>query len=167
MSNFNELIKQFGDATGLTGMSLDDNGICRIVIDGSTTIDFELNSKDDTLLLIGHVVTSVSEADDDVVEASLILNAEIASNKGRFLAYDEAEDKILLLRLLDDKAMHYGEFEKTLNAFVAYIDHCRTVLLSEGDDEGDDDVEGGDDDEALANPAQAASTGSEMMMFRV
>lgn len=169
MSNFIELIKQFGDATGLAGMQLDENGLCRIVIDGGTTIDFEFDSKQDTMLLTGHVVPSVYEAGDEILAQSLILNTAIASNKGSFLAYDEAEDEILLLRLLDDKTMHYGAFEAILNAFVAYIDHCRTVLLTEGDDEDDDD-EGGDDDDTLANPEQAlsaASTNSEMMMFRV
>lgn len=166
MSNFIELIKQFGDAIGLTSMRLDANGLCSIVIDGSTTIDFELNPKEGTLLLIGHVVSSVDEAGDDILAGSLVLNAEIASNKGRFLAYDEAEDEILLLRRLENATMHHGEFEAELNEFVAYVEHCRRVLLTEGDDGDDNDDDDGDD--AVANPAPLAlSTDREMLMFKV
>lgn len=146
MSNFKELIKQFGAAAGVPGLELDSDGLCRITIDGNTVIDFELADDDTTLLLTGHVLADVEEAGEDAFVAALLLNTDVALNKGSFLSYDGAEDELLLLRRLDNPAMHYGAFEALLNDFAGYIEHCRTALpeglLDDEDDEDGDDLAG-------------------------
>lgn len=159
MSNFSDLIKEFGAAAGISGMRLDDNGLCQIVIDGEITIDFELNAADQTLVLVGHVVPSVEEASGDVLAGSLILNAEIARNKGSFLAYDEAGDEMLLVRRLENGSMRFSEFETVLNDFAAYIGYCRTALLTEG--------EGDDEDDDFVDDAPPQRNEAEMVMFQL
>jgi hypothetical protein len=160
MSNFPELIAEFGASAGIPDMRFDENGLCRIVIDGDTMIDFELNTETQTMLLIGHVIPSVEEAGEDVLAGSLALNAEVARNKGSFLAYDEPGDEMLLLRRLDHTGMRYPDFEAVLNEFAAHIDYCRTALLTEGEADDEDDDFG--DDAAPARRDEA-----EMVMFQL
>jgi hypothetical protein len=158
MSNFREIIKEFGTAAGIPGLELDADGLCRIVIDGSTTIDFELGDDEGTLLITGHVLPSVEEAGPEVYASAMLLNMDVAQNKGSFLAYDGAEDEFILMRRLDNTAMRYGDFETVLNEFVAHVDRCRETLSEDlpDDDEDDDDI-----DDTGAAPA------SSDMVFRL
>lgn len=146
MSNFRENIKEFGATAGIPGLELDADGLCRIIIDGSTTIDFELGDKDETLLITGQVLPAVEEAGPEAFATAMLLNTNVAQNKGSFLAYDAGEDEFILIRRLDNPAIRYGEFETVLNDFAAHVDRCREVLsadLQDGDAE-DDDIDDGD-----------------------
>lgn len=146
MSNFREIIKEFGAAAGISGLALDTDGLCRIVIDGSTTIDFELGDNDETLLITGHVLPSVEEAGHEAFATALLLNMDVAQNKGSFLAYDGAEDEFILIRRLDNNAIRYGDFETVLNEFAAHVELCRETLSANlpDDDEDEDDIDTAD-----------------------
>lgn len=163
MSNFRELVKEFGRAAGLPALQLDEDGLCRIVIDGSTTIDFELGAQGDALLVTGHVIPEVEEMDDAIFSMCMELNSDIATHNGSFLAFNGNDDEIILLRRLDNAAMRYGDFEAMLNAFAGYLDQCRNTLMSglgDADDDDEDDVDDG------GEPAAPQENGMEMV-FRL
>lgn len=146
MSNFREIIKEFGAKAGIPGLELDADGLCRIIIDGSTTIDFELGDKDETLLITGQVLPDAEEAGQDAFATAMLLNMDLSQNKGSFLAYDGAEDEFILIRRLDNPAIRYGDFETVLNDFAAHVERCRETLSANipDDDEDDDDTDDGD-----------------------
>lgn len=146
MSNFREIIKEFGTAAGIPGLELGADGLCRIIIDGSTTIDFELGDKDETLLITGQVLPEAEEAGQEAFATAMLLNMDLAQNKGSFLAFDGAEDEFILIRRLDNPAIRYGDFETVLNDFAAHMERCRETLSANlpDDDEEDDDIEDGD-----------------------
>lgn len=163
MSNFRELVKEFGAAAGVPGLELDGDGLCRIVIDGTTTIDFELDPKEEVLLLSGQILPDTEEAEAEVFPTALILNMNIGTNKGSFLAFDDASDALILVRRLDNAAMRFGEFEKALNEFAAYADYCRETLT--GDFTVDEeDAEDDQDDAPAANAPPSSETD---MVFRL
>lgn len=163
MSNFRELVKEFGASAGVPGLELDSDGLCRIIIDGSTTIDLELDPKDEVLLLSGPVLPDVGETDAEVFATALVLNMNIGTNKGSFLAFDDAGDALILVRRLDNAGMRSGDFEKTLNEFVAYAGYCRDTLT--GDFTVDDEDEDGDQDDAVT--AGATPPSDTDMVFRL
>lgn len=46
MSKWRELVKEFGVRIRLRGLELDEGGLCRVILDECTAIDFELDAED-------------------------------------------------------------------------------------------------------------------------
>ena len=146
MSNFSELVREFGKVSGLGDLALAEGSVCRLVFDGDLTLDLELAGGGKVLLVAATVATSVEELGDDVFALSMQLNADVARSGGAFLAHDAAADDLLLIRRLEDTGMRYDEFEALLKAVIEHGLACRLAVMERAAEEDDFDVEADDDD---------------------
>src|SRR6201991_1200178 len=115
---FEELIRQFGARVGLPEMKLDEAGLCRVVLDETVNLDFELSSDSQTLYVYSALPSTDLDVESDLMKA--LLSADYALHRScncRF-AFDENANEFLLLETISSNAMNLELFDQILQNFA-------------------------------------------------
>ena len=117
-SVFIELIKQFGIRVGLPEMKLDDAGLCRVVLDESINLDFELSSDGQTLYVYSALPPMDVEIQNEAMKAFLASNYAFHRSGNCRFAFDENSNEFLLLETISSKGLDLELFDQILQAFA-------------------------------------------------
>ena len=113
-----DILKQFGKIIDLEPLALNEEGSCRLVFDGDTELNLELDDASDSLLLI----SPVAPAHEDMFADLLELNLFWAQMHGaRFVLLREA-GVVALMRRLAVNELDTPTFESALESFLTTVD---------------------------------------------
>lgn len=147
---FDNLVRQFGARVGLPDMKLDDSGLCRVVLDETVNLDFELSSDCQTLYLYSALPPMDNNVEVDLMKALLTANYGLHRSCQFRFAYDENAHEFLLLETIPAKGIDLETFDQILQNFArtatTWHSNCRKGELggsssqsgSEGSEEGGD-----------------------------
>jgi hypothetical protein len=101
-----QLVRELGIRLGLP-LALDGNGMCRLVLDGGTTVDLEALRDDGEKFVIYAVLGKLRPGPREAIYRAL-LEANLPSRDGTagVLALDGDRDEIILQRILDATSLN-------------------------------------------------------------
>lgn len=125
---FSAILAQFGDAIGMSGLSLDADGSCTLLFDDAHEITFTCDAADHAVLLY----SEVGKASDlrEKSEAMRLLSASLlgAQTGGAAFAVHEAMDAVILWKRYDDRFQDVADIEKAVNDFLPQVEEWKGRL---------------------------------------
>jgi Tir chaperone protein (CesT) family len=113
-----QLVRELGIRLGLP-LALDGNGMCRLVLDGGTTVDLEALRDDGEKFVIYAVLGKLRPGPREAIYRAL-LEANLPSRDGTagVLALDVDRDEIILQRILDATSLNAVYLSEIVERFV-------------------------------------------------
>ncbi len=133
---FNRLLAYFGESLGLTGLTLDQNGICSILINDLFEINLAYDEESDHLILF----TNLGEPEDEspeVYENLLEANLFWKDTEGGTICLDSESGDVLLVLIMRIAGIDEDSFKKTVSAFSEGAE--RWIELIDETDEPEDE----------------------------
>ena len=124
------ILKEFGQATGLGPLALDGNNLCRLVFDGNLTVDIELLPDGRRFYVHAVVGPLPGSGGPDLLRSLLGANLFGRETGGAVLALDPDLDELLLFREFDAAATDYDAFVAALEALLNALERWRKVLAA-------------------------------------
>ncbi len=115
---FEELIRQFGARVGLPEMKLDDAGLCRVVLDETVNLDFELSSDAQTLYVYSSLPSIDFDVESELMKALLSGNYALHRTCNCRFAFDENANEFLLLETISGNGVSLEVFDQVLQNFA-------------------------------------------------
>ncbi len=115
---FEELIRQFGARVGLPEMKLDEAGLCRVVLDETVNLDFELSSDAQMLYVYSALPPIDQEIETDLMKALLAADYALHRSCNCRFAFDENANEFLLLETISGNGMDLEMFDQILQNFA-------------------------------------------------
>jgi hypothetical protein len=114
-----DLLTQAGVDMGLGGLSLNADGLCRLIFSKTIVVDLERADDEPGTALIYSSVGILPPADREALLLLLLEANLFGQGTGRAtLAVDPARSEILLFRRFDLERLEYSEFIRDLESFV-------------------------------------------------
>ncbi len=129
--NLPDAITELGRQTGLPGLALNDSGLCRVVFDGTLTVDFEARQDGRTLHLCS-VVAPLDPAAQGEAYYETLLQANLLgiATGGAHFSVNTMDEEVLFERVLDMEALDYLGFSMAVESFVNHLEGWREKLAS-------------------------------------
>jgi hypothetical protein len=127
------LLDEFGRTAGLGRVALNDEGVCRLVLDEDLTVDVEVAPEASRAAgsFFLHAVAGrlpAGDGDPGLLKELLAANLFGRDTGGATLALDPDLGEVVLLRELGAEATDYGTFAAALERFVNALDRWRGRL---------------------------------------
>lgn len=126
--NIDTLLHELSIKTGLPNIKLNSAQVCRLVFDGTLTIDIESESDEKTV----HIHTVIGKLPDSgqktLFYKMLTANAFGNGTNGAVLSIDETMDEILMFSTLNVENMIYSQFEDRLECFIRTAEIWRAIV---------------------------------------
>lgn len=133
---FEELIRQFGARVGLPEMKLDEVGLCRVVLDETVNLDFELSSDGQMLYIYSALPPIDQEIATELMKALISANYALHRSCNCRFAFDENANEFLLLETISGNQMDLETFDQILQNFArtatTWHTNCRRREFSGG-----------------------------------
>lgn len=135
----NHFLEALGSHIGIHDLKLNDDHVCRLVLDKTLVIDIEHIVGTDTVHAYAVVGTHLG---NNATVYRKLLSANLFGNGtgGAVLAFDEQRDEVLLTHTFDLESATPEKFVSTLDSFVGYVETWTAELLAESEEESDDDA---------------------------
>lgn len=125
---YNELLKAFGAKIGLPELSAEEDGVCRLSIDGMI-VDIKVTDDARNLMLFGEIASVPEERGDELLRQVLRGNFLFSATDGATLSLDGDSRKLCLqqheaLSLLDGESLYalIASFVNTIENWKAIVD---------------------------------------------
>ncbi len=128
--NLNDILREFGNQTGLDGLSLDENNMCRLIFNGEMVVDIELLSDGKTFFMYATVGKVPPTKEGELYKELLKANLFGRETGGASFGLYEEKGEILLHRRFDCDSTDYDTFCSALESFVGALEHWRNRLSS-------------------------------------
>lgn len=135
MSTIQEILSEFGRKTGLGNLRLNEDGLCRLVFDGTLTVDVEKTSAGFVLHSVVGQIPGTNKS--EFYEMLLDANGPEQVVGQTALGIDSNLNEVLLFQNFTDMTPTYAYFEKALDTFLGEIGKWKARLS--GDWENFDD----------------------------
>ncbi len=143
-SRLSELLAALGAHVGVPNLVLNDDNVCRLVLDRTLVIDIE-HLPDTNLLQVYSVVGGHPGNNADICHRLLSANLFGRGTGGAILGLDEQRGEILLVQPFDLATATPDKFVATLETFVGYVETWTAELIgAAADADSDDDEEAAD-----------------------
>lgn len=143
---FEELVRQFGVRVGLPEMKLDDSGLCRVVLDETVNLDFELSSDKQTLYLYSALPPTDAEVENELMKALATANYGLHRSCNCRFVFDENANEFLLLETISANGINLESFDEILQNFArtatTWNTNCRRREFGSSDIKNSDSSEG-------------------------
>jgi hypothetical protein len=115
------LLKELGAKKGLGKLTLDENGICRLIVNKDCLIAFEKSLIKDQFYLYSSVGVLSSEREKEVSLLALKGNLFGSETGQASLGYHPKTRSLILFESFLEKELAYAEFEKKFEKFLQYL----------------------------------------------
>lgn len=147
------LISALGAHVGIADLEMNDDNVCRLVLDGSLVIDIEHLPGGDILQAYS-AVGGHPGGNAELCHHLLSANLFGRGTGGAVLGLDEQRGEILLVHTFDLATLTQEKFVATLEGFVGYVQSWTAELLEAAQDFEEDD----EDEEAPAGGTEPAGS---------
>lgn len=139
-----DLLAALGAHVGIPDLEMNDDNVCRLVLDRSLVVDME-HLPGTNVLQVYSVVGGHPENNLALCHQLLAANLFGQGTGGAVLALDESRGEVLLVQTFDLSTVTPEVFVTTLESYVGYVSTWTEELLkAEGEDEPGDSDEGPD-----------------------
>ena len=142
----NHLLEALGSHIGIRDLKLNDDHVCRLVLDKTLVIDIEHIVGTETVHVYAVVGTHLGNG-PTVYRKLLSANLFGNGTGGAVLAFDDQRDEVLLTHTFDLEVVTPEKFVATLDSFVGYVETWTNELLAESEDEDEES-----DDDSSEDP---------------
>ncbi len=119
------MLADFGNRNGLDDLRLDDNGICRLVVDDVLDVDIELYGDQVSFFAVVGPMDSVGPG---MLRMMMGANLVGEDTGDATLAVDEISESVVLCRRLPADGLTYPAFERALEGFLQGFRRWRQEL---------------------------------------
>ncbi|MFO1349206.1 MAG: type III secretion system chaperone [Gammaproteobacteria bacterium] len=119
--NIRDVLAELGHQMGLK-VSLNDQGVCRLVFDQRFTVDIEASPDNDTVHLYSVLCPIPSDGKERFYEQLLEANLFGGGTGGAWFALDSLHNEVLLNRTLNMATTDYQDFVGVLESFVNHLE---------------------------------------------
>lgn len=116
-----EILLEYGRKNGLGRLELDEEGICRLLINKTSTISLEKSLADDGFYLYSVVGALYMDKDKEVFQAVLTGNLFGKETGKASLGYDPQTRSIVLFEFIGHEGLTYSHFQTKLEDFIYYM----------------------------------------------
>ncbi len=133
-----DLLSALGAHVGITGLALNDDNVCRLVLDRTLVIDIEHLPGTPTVQVYS-VVGGHPGNNAALCHRLLSANLFGQGTGGAVLALDEQRGEVLLVQSFDLATTTAEAFVAKLDGYVGYVEAWTAELVSAAEDDDDDD----------------------------
>lgn len=160
MTDAQRLLSALGEAIGIHPLNFNDDGVCRLMLDGVLVIDIELQPDKGLLLL--HSVVGPHPGDNLALCHQLLSANLFGRGTGEAtLALDEQRDELLLFRTIRIEGTTPSEFVAAVESFSIHADYWTSQIMEAVDPSQDSTRSASGNLEGDTNP----SSDSEFIPF--
>ncbi|HSW05510.1 type III secretion system chaperone [Aquabacterium sp.] len=116
--NASDLMAEFAQRAGMSGLVLSADGTASIVVDGTTQLQLEHDAAARRLYLYTSLGEAPAAGRERYFEQLLAANLFARATGGATIGFDAANNEVLLSRALDLDLTDYAAFEDALDALV-------------------------------------------------
>ena len=133
--HINRLLTDFGNALGLEGLSLDENGYCCLSFD-EVVVNIESVGESSLVLLYSSLGVLPEDAGSEVYRRLLGANYFFQGTAGATIGLDEATGAVAITRVVDAAGMEVLDWEGVIKAFVDAAESCAQLLQGPAESAG-------------------------------
>ncbi len=128
--HINRLLTDFGNALGLDGLSLDENGNCCLSFD-EVVVNIESVGESSLVLFYSSLGVLPEDAGRDVYSRLLAANYFFYGTAGATVGVEPASGNVALTRVVDATGMEVLDLEAVIKAFVDAAESCAARLSTD------------------------------------
>src|SRR5687768_3051537 len=121
--NIPDALAELGAQIGLSDLALDENGLARVVFDGTLTVDFE-SMDEGRVLHLSSVVAALDGSDREEALFERLLQANLLgiATGGAHFSISEGDGEVLLERKLPVEVLACSSFVNAVETFVNHLE---------------------------------------------
>lgn len=125
--HINRLLTDFGNALGLDGLSLDENGYCCLSFD-EVVVNIEAVGETSLVLLYSSLGALPADAGPEVCRRLLEANYFFHGTGGATIGVDGPTGGVAITRVVDAAGMEVLDWEAVIKAFVDAAESCAALF---------------------------------------
>ena len=126
----NDLLKEFGQQSGLGNLALDENNACRLIFDDKLNVDVEMLPDGERFFIHAFVCAAPDKDDGKLLSELLAANLFGHATGGAVFALDKNQGDILLFKAFETEQTDYQAFSSGLEAFLNSLEYWIDKIAS-------------------------------------